>query len=53
LLAPKKTKKPVAPSAPAPPMNFIKVSTVKRDRRTIEDYQIEKNEKKMKAANED
>jgi hypothetical protein len=34
-------------------MNFIKVSTVKRDRRTIEDYQIEKNEKKMKEAKED
>lgn len=29
----------VAPPAPCAPSNMVKVSTVKRDRRTIEDYQ--------------
>mmetsp|Transcript_9157 Transcript_9157/g.17136 ORF Transcript_9157/g.17136 Transcript_9157/m.17136 type:complete len:85 (-) Transcript_9157:1153-1407(-) len=39
-------KKAAAVRAPAPPTNFVKVHTVKRDRRSIEDYQLEKAKKK-------
>jgi hypothetical protein len=47
---PRKKKLPPesAGAAPKPPTSFVKVSAVKRDRRTIEAYQLEKNKSKKR-----